>query len=155
MRTAVLPMVLASALLAGCASAGPIQNTPTAGASRPADMFVLRSTTKTPDEVVAAIEAYATERHWNLLGADRVNQGRVTLVKLCIPEVGRQLWGVGLHVSAMLPCGNLGVYETDGHTEISLLNPRYMVVLYPDPAVEQASATAEPLLREMLDAVAQ
>jgi len=155
MRAAVFPVVLAMMLLAGCMSAGPIQNSPAAEAARPADMFVLRSTTKTPDEVVAAIQSYATARNWNFLGADRVNQGRVTLVKLCIPEVGRQLWSVGLQVSAMLPCGNLGVYETEGHTEISLLNPRYMAVLYPDPAVEQASATAEPLLLEMLNAVAE
>lgn len=38
-------------------------------------------------------------------------------------------------------------------TEISLLHPRYMNVLYPDPALEQAAAVAEPLLIEMLDTV--
>lgn len=118
-------------------------------------MFLLRSTTRTPDEVVEAIQAYAEARKWPYLGADKVKQGEVTLVKICIPEVGKQLWPVGLHLSAMLPCGNIGVYLKDGRTEISLLHPRYMQVLHPDPAVEKASSMAAPMLIEMLDAVAK
>ena len=145
-------LVLSVALVAGCACAPPA-STPLPGASE--SIFLLRSTDKSPDAVVAAIQAYAEARKWPYLGADQVKQGQVTLVKVCIPEVGQQLWPVGLHLSAMLPCGNLGVYRKDGSTEISLLHPRYMQVLYPDPAVEKASATAAPLLIEMLDAVAR
>jgi uncharacterized protein (DUF302 family) len=77
----------------------------------------------------------------------------VTLVKICIPEVGQQIWPVGLHLSAMLPCGNLGVYQQEGKTEVSLLHPHYMQVLYPHPSIDKASAMAQPLLTEMLDAV--
>ena len=118
-------------------------------------MFLLRSTEKSPEAVVDAVRTYARSRKWQFLGANIVADGRVTLVKICIPDVGRQLWQVGLHLSAMLPCGNLGVYRKDGKTEISLLNPRYMAVLYPHPVVEQAGAAAFPLFVEMLDAVSQ
>lgn len=38
-------------------------------------------------------------------------------------------------------------------TEVSLLNPRYMERILPDPAVRKASATAETLLTEMVDAI--
>ena len=117
------------------------------------EMFILRSTAKTPDAVVEAVKTYAEGKKWQYLGADKVKQGEITLVKICIPAVGQQLWPVGLHLSAMLPCGNLGVYSKAGQTEIALLHARYMQVLYPHPAVEKASATAQPLLLEMLDAV--
>jgi hypothetical protein len=48
----------------------------------------------------------------------------VTLATICIPEVGQQIWPVGLQLNAMLPCGNLGVYKKGDGTEISLLHPR-------------------------------
>jgi hypothetical protein len=145
-------LFLLTALVVGCASNPPVGSAATVG--KPHDMFMLRSTAKSPEAVVEAIQSYAQARKWNYLGADKVKQGQVTLVKICIPEVGQQLWPVGLQISAMLPCGNLGVYQKDGRTEISLLHPRYMRLLYPDPAVEKASAIAEPLLVGMLDTVA-
>jgi uncharacterized protein (DUF302 family) len=79
----------------------------------------------------------------------------VTLVKICIPEIGQMVWPAGLQLSALLPCGNIGVYQRDGKTEISVLHPRYMYVLYPSAETEQAAAAAEPLLSELLDAVTQ
>ncbi|HEY0662774.1 MAG TPA: DUF302 domain-containing protein [Lysobacter sp.] len=145
-------LFLLAALAAGCASSPASVGAEPAG--KPHDIFMLRSTAKSPEAVVEAIQSYAEEKKWNYLGADKVKQGQVTLVKICIPEVGQQLWPLGLQISAMLPCGNLGVYQKDGRTEISLLHPRYMQLLYPDPAVEKASATAEPLLIDMLDVVA-
>lgn len=117
--------------------------------------FVLRSTDKSPDDAVAAIQAYAEQRKWAFLGADKVKQGEVTLVKVCIPDVGKLIWSVGLELSAMLPCGNLGVYRKGGRTEISLLHPRYMQMLHPHPVVEKASAMAGTQFVEMLDAVAK
>jgi hypothetical protein len=47
----------------------------------------------------------------------------------------------------------VGIYQKGGVTEISVLHPRYLHVLYPHPATDAASAVAEPLLTEMLDAV--
>ncbi|MCQ4166358.1 hypothetical protein [Tahibacter harae] len=145
---------LLAALVTGCAST-PAPVRPAAAATQSRDIFVIRSTDKSPDAVVEAIAAYAAAKKWPYLGADKVKQDQVTLVKICIPEVGQQLWPAGLHLSAMLPCGNFGVYRKDGRTEISLLHPRYMQLLYPDPAVEKASATAAPLLIQLLDTVAQ
>jgi hypothetical protein len=74
-------------------------------------------------------------------------------VKICLPEVGNLIWSVGLQLSALLPCGNVGTYQKGGVTEISVLHARYLHVLYPHPATDAASAVAEPLLTEMLDAV--
>jgi hypothetical protein len=126
---------------------------PVAGAD-PNAIFIIRHTDKPPPEAVAAIEAYARDNAWIYLGASKVKKGQVTLVKICIPEVGRLVWQVGLQLSALLPCGNLGVYQKNGVTEISALHPRYMSVLYPDPALEQAGAVATPLLTAMLDTIA-
>ena len=138
--------------LACCLLLGPLYN-PAARSAEPHDMFLLRSTEKVPEAVVEAVKAYAEAKKWQYLGASRVKQGQVTLAKICIPELGQQIWPVGLYLSAMLPCGNLGVYQKEGKTEISLLHARYRQVLYPNPAIENASATAQPLPAEMPDAV--
>jgi len=124
-----------------------------AAAQGPSEMIIITSVTKEPDAVVAAIKAYAQERKWQYLGDSKIRQGQITLVKICIPEVGQALWAVGAHLSAMMPCGNIGVYKKDTATEIATLDPRYMHVLYPDPATERASAIAQPLLAAMLEAV--
>jgi hypothetical protein len=119
------------------------------------DMVLVRQTTKTADQVSDAVKAYAEGKKWVYLGANKVKKGEVTLVKVCIPAVGQLVWDVGLELSALLPCGNLGVYQKGGRTEISMLDPRYMQVLYPHPQVEKASAMAATQLTEMLDAVAK
>jgi hypothetical protein len=119
------------------------------------DMILVRPTTKTPDQVVDAIKAYAEGKKWLYMGANKAKGGEVTMVKVCLPEVGKLLWPVGLHLTALLPCGNLGVYQNKGQTEISMLHPRYMQVLYPNAEVEKAVAVATPLLTGMLDAVAK
>jgi len=116
------------------------------------DLFVISSSTKTPDEVVTSMKKYSEEPKWQFLGANKVKQGAVTLVKVCIPEVGREIWPLGLHLGAMLPCGNLSVYQKDGRTEIALLHARYMEVLHPDTATKKASAIAQPLLAGMVEA---
>lgn len=145
---------VAVTVLACSALVGLLSPSTTRGAG-PDAMFVVRSTAKTPEAVVEAAKAYAERKKWQYLGASKVKQGQVILVKICIPEVGQKLWPVGLHLSAMLPCGNLGVYQKDGKTEISLLHPRYMAVLHPHPAAEEASAVAQPLLAAMLDALTE
>ncbi len=104
---------------------------------------------------MAAIKSHAEEKKWEYLGESKVKKGEVTLVKICIPAVGQLLWPVGLQLSAMLPCGNVGIYQKGTATEISVLHPRYMHALYPHPSTERASAVAQPLLIEMLDAVAK
>jgi len=119
------------------------------------DMIIVRSSTKSPDEIVDAIKAYAGEKHWAYMGATKVKpvQGEVTFVKVCIPEVGTLIWPLGLRLSALLPCGNFGVYRNGDKTEISMLDPHYMQILYPHPDVEKASALVSPLFNGMLESV--
>lgn len=119
----------------------------------PDDMFQIRSTSKTPDAVAEEIKGYAEKKKWQFLGAQKVKMGEITLVKVCIPEIGKQLWSLGPQISAMLPCGNIGIYLKDGKTEISMLHARYMQAIYPNPTVEKVSAELQPMLMEMLDAV--
>jgi len=58
-------------------------------------------------------------------------------------------------MSALLPCGNVGIYRKGGRTEISMLHPAYMEVLYPSEQVKKAVKVATPLLMDMLDEVAK
>jgi hypothetical protein len=117
------------------------------------DIFIVRTTSKTPAAVVSAIKSYSEQKKWQYLGNNKVKKGEVTLVKICIPEVGRLIWPAGLRLSAMLPCGNVGIYQKDAATEISVLHPRYMHRLHPHPATKRAGEVAQPLLTDMLDTV--
>ena len=119
------------------------------------DMILIKTTAKTPEQVVDDVKFYVEEKKWLYMGANKAKQGEVTMVKVCIPQVGQILWPAGLHLSALLPCGNIGVYKNKGQTEISMLHPRYMEALYPHPEVVRAGNVATPLLIEMLDAVAK
>ena len=56
-------------------------------------------------------------------------------------------------VAALLPCGNLAVYRKAGRTEISMLDPRYIVAASARPEVARASDMARPLLTQMLDSI--
>jgi hypothetical protein len=118
-------------------------------------MILVRHTSNTPDQAVEAIKAYAEANKWVYLGSNKVKQGEVTFVKVCIPAVGAIMWGIGLEMSALLPCGNVAVYRKGGLTEISMLDPRYMSVLVPHPEAARASAMAGPLLTQMLDSAAK
>lgn len=118
-------------------------------------MVLVQPSAKTPDEVVEAVKSYSEAKKWLYLGATKAKQGEVTMVKVCIPQVGQLLWPLGLQISALLPCGNLGVYLQKGQTQVSMLHPSFMQVVYPDPAVEKAVGVATPLLMEMFETVAR
>ena len=123
-----------------------------AQAAEPSSLFVIRDSAKTPEAIAGGIKTYAEAHKWQFLGASKVKNGEVTLVKVCIPEVGKVVWPQGLYLSALLPCGNIGIYTKAGKTEVSMLNARYMHVLVPTAEMEKASKVAEPLLNAMLDA---
>ena len=142
--------LLISTLLTGCAMTSPAPSAPATGLG---NMIMVRQTSKTPDQAVDAIKSYAEANKWAYLGANRVKQGEVTLVKVCIPAVGAIMWSLGLQTSALLPCGNLAVYQKGGGTEVSMLDPGYMAVLVPHPEVSRASTMATTLLTQMLDSV--
>jgi hypothetical protein len=147
MRTAFAFLVVL--LLGACAASSPT-NSPAAG-----NMFLVRQTAKTPDQAIDALKEYAQAQKWVFLGANKVKGGELALVKVCIPAVGAAVWNADLSLSAMLPCGNLAVYQKAGRTEISMLDPRYMTLLSSHPEVARASSMAGPLLTQMLDAAAK
>ena len=120
-------------------------------AAEPASLFITRATDKSPEAVADAIKAYSDAHKWQFLGASKVKNGEVTLVKVCIPEVGKLVWPQGAYLSALLPCGNIGIYKKGDKNEVSMLHARYMHVLVPTPEMEKASATAAPLLEDMLN----
>lgn len=117
------------------------------------DLFIQRSTHKAPDEIVAAIKSYAGKKHWVYLGANKVKEGEVTLVKVCIRAAGKYVWAAGMEYSAMLPCGNLSLYKKDGLTQISLLNPDFMNRLHPDPNLKKLGEETLPEFEAMLTTV--
>jgi hypothetical protein len=142
--------------LVGCALAAASPLTAPAQPPKPGpEMIVIRATPRTTEQVVDAVKSYSEERKWLFMGEMKVKQGAVTMLKVCIPAVGKVLWPAGLQVSALLPCGNLGLYRKGGRTEISMLHPSYMEVLYPTAEVKKAVEVATPLLMDMLDAVAK
>lgn len=117
------------------------------------DALIIRTTDKSPDAVAEAVKAYSEKMKWQNIDPAKVKMGQVTLIKTCIPAVGGKLWPLGLHIAAILPCGNLAAYVKDGKTEVSMLKASYMSKLYPHPTVEEAVKVAEPLLAAMLDEV--
>lgn len=104
-------------------------------------------------EVVDSVKSFVNKKHWIYLGDFKVKNGQVILVKFCVKSAGRLAWKAGLKVSAMLPCGNMGVYRKNGLTEISLLKPNYMTVLYPDSNLQSAANLLTPLYKKMMSTI--
>ncbi len=69
----------------------------------------------------------------------------------CVPEFGKTLWAAGMQLSAMAPCGQFGIWKADGVTYVSMLHPRFLYVLYPDPNLQSVGEKLLPLLTELLD----
>ena len=116
-------------------------------------LFIIKSSHKAPDDIVAAIKSYAEQKKWIYLGSNKVKEGEVTLVKVCIRSAGKYVWKAGMEYSAMLPCGNLSVYKKEGVTQISLLNPDFMNRLHPDPDLKKLGEETLPEFETMLTAV--
>lgn len=151
----VVATALACTFIAGCAMHNPAAAPEASSASSRASIILVQQSTKTPDQVVDAIKSYAEQSKWAYLGANKVKNGELTLVKVCIPAVGAAVWAAGLEYSALLPCGNLAVYQKGGRTEVAMLDPRYMAVLVPRAETTRAGDMAHPLLTKMLETVAR
>ncbi len=78
---------------------------PAAWAANPSGILIIRTTDKSSEAVVAAIKAYVEESKWIYLGDNKVKKGQVTLVKICIPEVGRMVWPIGQQLTRGRPDG--------------------------------------------------
>jgi uncharacterized protein (DUF302 family) len=122
-------------------------------AGEPNDMFVIRDTQKPPAEVVSAIKSYVEVNKWLYLAEFKLKGGEVTAVKICYPPIGSDIFAAGMHVTAMMPCGHIAVYKEGDHTRISMLHPKFMTALYPDPNLEKAVKTVVPQFEAMLTEV--
>lgn len=125
---------------------------PAVQAGDSSDMFIVRATNKSVEEVVKSVESFSNKQSWFYMGADTIMGGRVTLVKVCLPSVGRLILPQGMQYSAILPCGNLSVYKKNGKTEVSMLSANYMHALVPTKKMAEAVKTAEPLLGKLIAA---
>jgi hypothetical protein len=140
LRTALLAVVVATPAFADEHAA-------------PNDLFVVKTSTKSPEAVFGAIKAYVTDNKWLYLGDNKVKNGEVTLVKLCVPSVAKDIWAAGLHVSALAPCGHLGIYQEAGQTKVSMLHPKFMNALNPNQSLKKVGDELAPLFAAMLDEV--
>ena len=127
----------------------------TAGSLESESVIVVRSTTASPDEVVNRLKTYSTDKKWAFLGANKVKNGEITMVKVCIPAVGAALWQVNMQLTALLPCGNVSIYSAGGKTEVAMLHPSYMHAIMHSAETEKAAGIAAPELTAMLEAVAR
>jgi hypothetical protein len=120
-----------------------------AKAGEPNDLFWVRSTQKSPQQIVAAIKEYVEARKWLYLADFKIKGGQVTAVKICYPPIGNDIFAAGMHVAAMMPCGHIAVYE-EGGTKIAMLHPKFMTALYPDRNLDKAAREVTPLFEAML-----
>jgi hypothetical protein len=122
-------------------------------AGEPNDMFVIRDTQKAPEEVVSKIKSYVEGNKWLYLAEFKLKGGEVIAVKICYPPIGSDIVAAGMHVMAMMPCGHIAVYKEGDKTRISMLHPKFMTALYPDPNLEKAVSTVTPQFEAMLTEV--
>ncbi len=141
----LIPIALIAALGAASAFAGE--------PAAPNDLFVIKTSAKSPDAVFTAIKAYVADKKWLYLGDNKVKNDEVTLVKLCVPAASPDIWAAGLHVAALAPCGHIGIYREAGRTTVSMLHPKFMHALNPHPRLKKAGDELAPLFNAMLDDV--
>jgi hypothetical protein len=122
--------------------------------AEPGEHFIVRDTSRSAEDVVASIRDYVAENDdWIYLSDFGLKGGEVTAVKVCYLPIGKHIFAAGMHVAAMMPCGHIAVYETEDGTQMSMLHPRFMTTLYPDPNLEIAVSKATPAFEAMLETV--
>jgi len=117
-------------------------------------LFIIRDAAGTPREVADRIQTFAEANdRWLLAAAFDLYEGAVISVKMCYIPIGPMIAGAGLHVIAMMPCGNLAVYAEDGRTRVSMLHLSYMALIEPHMNLEAAAAIGQPAFEAMLEAI--
>ncbi len=132
-----------AALLAACAGTPPARD----------EMFVTRSSAKSPADLQQAIRDYVQLKNWQYIGDNKIKGGQITQVRICDPKAAADIWSAGLQVSAMLPCGHMSVYQEGGVTKVTLLSPRFLARLDPHPAVKKLAEGVSDPFTAMLDDV--
>lgn len=116
------------------------------------EFFVTHKIDMDRAEAVAAIrDRVEAEDDWLFLAEFGLAGGAVTALKICYLPLGPDIVEAGLHVMAMMPCGNLAFYEADdGGTEMSMLNLDFMTELSDAPSLETAVETGKPAFKTLL-----
>lgn len=141
-RVGILLLVALVAAVAGCA-------TPAAREG----MFLTRTSPKPPADVHQAVRQYVAQKEWLYIGDNKLKNGEVTQVRFCDRKAAANIWKAGMHVAAMLPCGQLSIYQEGGMTKVTMLHPRYLTVLEPHAEVQHlVHAVSGPFVL-MLDEV--
>lgn len=123
-------------------------------ASASEDTFIIRDVAAPPDEAAAAIRAHVeADEDWLFLAEFGLAGGAVTALKICYLPLGPDIVAAGMHVMAMMPCGNMALYEEDGQTRLSMLDLGFMTTLYPDENLASAVESGRPAFAAMLDEV--
>jgi hypothetical protein len=115
-------------------------------------MFLTHTLEMERAEAVAAIrDKVETEEDWLFLAEFGLAGGAVTALRICYLPLGPDILEAGLHVMAMMPCGNMAFYETDdGDTEMSMLDLGFMTELSGAPSLEAAVETGKPAFAALL-----
>ncbi len=123
-----------------------------AGATTADEMFITHELDMARTDAVAAVrERVEAEEDWLFLAEFGLAGGAVTALKICYLPLGPDIVEAGLHVMAMMPCGNMAFYETeDGSTGFSMLDLRFMTELSDAPSLETAVETGRPAFAELL-----
>jgi hypothetical protein len=139
----VRPFALAAAL-AVCGAPALAQET--------GDYFIVRDLSTGPEDAAAAIRQHVeAEEDWLFLAEFPLKGGEVQAMKICYLPIGADVFAAGLHMAAMMPCGNLAFYEEDGQARLAMLDLDYLTALSPDPNVARAAEMAAPAFEEMLE----
>ncbi len=122
------------------------------GAAMADEMFHTHALDMGRAEAVAAIREHVeAEEDWLFLAEFGLAGGAVTALKICYLPLGPDIVEAGLHVMAMMPCGNMAFYETeDGGTEMSMLDLAFMTELSDAPSLERAVDTGSPAFAALL-----
>ncbi len=116
------------------------------------EIFITHDLDMERAEAVAAVRDYVEgKKDWLFLAELGLAGGAVTAMKICYLPLGPDIVEAGLHVMAMMPCGNMAFYETDNRaTEMSLLDPGFMTKLSVASSLERAAETGRPAFQTLL-----
>jgi hypothetical protein len=138
MKTIAL-LAIAALSVAGCATPAP-----------PQEIYLTRSTAKSPADLHQAIRQYVSQKGWLYIGDNKLKGGEIMQVRICDPKAAANIWKAGMQVSAMMPCGHMSIYQEGGATKVTMLHPRFLTVLDPHPAVQElADAVSGPYVLMM------
>ncbi|MCC1492630.1 hypothetical protein [Cognatishimia sp. F0-27] len=116
--------------------------------------FIIHKLDQPPQEAATLVRDFiAMSDDWSLNGEFDMMGGAAVGMKICFNAMRGYVAAAGLHNLAMMPCGNLALYEEDGVSYLSMLDVGYLTVLSPHPEMEAGVALARPAYAAMLSEV--